>query len=45
MQTEDSKTKPLPAKRKQKLSPELAEFLHMLNALEVELDTRSAPAR
>ena len=32
-------------KRKASLSPELAEFLHMLNALEVELDTKAQPTR
>lgn len=33
------------AKRKAAISPELAEFLHMLKSLETALDTQPAPTR
>ena len=46
MATIEQKPKqPEQPKRKTAISPELAEFLHMLNALETEFDTRTPSAR
>lgn len=44
MKSVDSKAKAVQGKQKARLSPELVEFLHMLNALEEELGGKSVPA-
>lgn len=44
MKIADSKARQDQAKRKQRLSPDVVEFLRMLNALEVELENKATPA-
>ena len=45
MKTADGQTKTQDTGRKTRLSPELNEFLHMLKALESELDSKAQTVR